>query len=181
MNNNMKEEEKELLQIDACSRIPYGLKATDGNTIYNVSLNLNTKPSVSIEGLLMPDYGIKPILYPLSSITEEIFVNGEQICPMNRIVEAFDFDGYMGLYTTWKFDEERECVEFFTWGGKVCEMSLQSFFITPEEGKYNSTQMGIRQFTQVFNVFHLCHIDYRNLIGLGLAISALVLDKNPYK
>lgn len=177
----LKEEEKELLQIDTCSRLPYGLKATDGHTMYNVSLNLNTKPSVSIEGLLMPDNEIKPILYPLSSVTKEIFVKGEKLCPMNRLIEAFDFDGYMGLYTTWKYDEIRECVEFFIWGGKVCEMSLHSFLISPEEGKYNSTQMGIRQFTQVFNVFHQCHIDYRNLIGLGLAVSALVLDNNPYK
>lgn len=124
---------------------------------------------------------IKPILYPLSSITEEIFVNGSEICPMKYLAEAFDFDGYMGLYTTWNFDEERECVEFFAWGCKVCEMSLQSFFITPEEGKHNSTQLGLRHFQQVFHVLHQCHIDYRNLIAQGLAVSALVLDNNPYK
>ena len=28
----MKEEEITLLEIDACSRLPYGFKATDGNT-----------------------------------------------------------------------------------------------------------------------------------------------------
>ena len=166
----MKEEEITLLEIDACSRLPYGFKATDGNTVYDVLLKQETVPSVSIEGL-----------YPLSSITEEIFVNGSEICPMKYLAEAFDFDGYMGLYTTWNFDEEKECVEFFAWGCKVCEMSLQSFFITPEEGKHNSTQLGLRHFQQVFHVLHQCHIDYRNLISQGLAVSALVLDNNPYK
>lgn len=100
---------------------------------------------------------------------------------MKYLAEAFDFDGYMGLYTTWNFDEGRECVEFFAWGCKVCEMSLQSFFITPEEEKHNSTQLGLRHFQQVFHVLHQCHIDYRNLIAQGLAVSALVLDNNPYK
>lgn len=177
----MMKEEITLLEIDACSRLPYGFKATDGNTVYDVLLKQETVPSVSIEGLLASEGKIKPILYPLSSITEEIFVNGSEICPMNYLVGAFDFDGYMGFYTTWKFDEERECVEFFAWGCKVCEMSLQTFFITPEEGKHNSTQLGLRHFQQVFHVLHQCHIDYRNLIAQGLAVSALVLDNNPYK
>ena len=117
----MKEEEITLLEIDACSRLPYGFKATDGNTVYDVLLKQETVPSVSIEGLLASEGKIKPILYPLSSITEEIFVNGSEICPMKYLAEAFDFDGYMGLYTTWNFDEERECVEFFAWG---CRASL---------------------------------------------------------
>lgn len=180
-NNIMKEEEITLLEIDACSRLPYGFKATDGNTIYDVLLKQETASSVSIEGLLASEGKIKPILYPLSSITEEIFVNGSEICPMKYLAEAFDFDGYMGLYTTWNFDEERGCVEFFVWGCKVCEMSLQSFFITPEEGKHNSTQLGLLHFQEVFHVLHQCHIDYRNLIAQGLAVSALVLDNNPYK
>nr|DAZ73722.1 MAG TPA: hypothetical protein [Caudoviricetes sp.] len=177
----MKEEEITLLEIDACSRLPYGFKATDGNTVYDVLLKQETVPSVSIEGLLASEGKIKPILYPLSSITEEIFVNGSEICPMNYLVGAFDFDGYMGFYTTWKFDQERECVEFFAWGCKVCEMNIQTFFITPEEGKHNSTQLGLRHFQQVFHVLNQCHIDYRNLIRQGLAVSALVLDNNPYK
>lgn len=180
-DNIMKEEEITLLEIEACSRLPYGFKATDGNTVYDVLLKQETASSVSIEGLLASEGKIKPILYPLSSITEEIFVNGSEICPMKYLAEAFDFDGYMGLYTTWNFDEERERVEFFAWGCKVCEMSLQSFFITPEEGKHNSTQLGLRHFQQVFHVLHQCHIDYRNLIAQGLAVSALVLDNSPYK
>lgn len=130
----LKEEQITLLEIDACSRLPYGFKATDGHTVYHVLLKQETAPSVSIEGLLASEGKIKPILYPLSSITEEIFVNGLEICPMKYLAEAFDFDGYMGFYTTWKFDQERECVEFFAWGCKVCEMNLQTFFITPEEG-----------------------------------------------
>lgn len=201
----LKEEEKTLLLKDISSRLPFGLKFLANEGILEMDvINLADKYKVWAykkkdkhgneigqnaktlkgercigKGFILED--IKPILYPLSSITEKIFVNGAEICPMNLLVEAFDFDGYMGLYTTWKFDEERECVEFFAWKCKVCEMSLQNFFITPEEGKYNSTQMGICHFQRVFNVLHQCHIDYRDLIRLGLATSALVLDNNPYK
>lgn len=201
----MKEEEKELLLADISARLPFRLafitkqgmiemdvinlvdqykvwaykkKDKNGNEI---GLNAETLKGQRILGKGFRLGDIKPILYPLSSITEEIFVNGSEICPMNLLSEAFDFDGYMGLYTTWKFDEERECAEFFAWGCKVCEMSLQSFFIIPEEGKYYSTRLGLRHFQQVFHVLHQCHIDYRNLIAQGLAVSALVLDNNPYK
>lgn len=201
----MKEEEKELLLADISARLPFRLafitkqgmieidvinladrykvwayKKRDKNG-NEIGLNSETLKGEICRGKGFRLGDIKPILYPLSSITEEIFVNGSEICPMNYLVGAFDFDGYMGFYTTWKFDEERECVEFFVWGCKVCEMSLQSFFITPEEGKHNSTQLGIRHFQQVFHVLHQCHIDYRNLIAQGLAVSALVLDNNPYK
>lgn len=199
------EEEKLLLLEDISARLPFGLafitkqgmiemdvinladrykvwaykkKDKHGNEI---GLNAETLKGERCRGKGFRLGDIKPILYPLSSITEEIFVNGSEICPMKYLSEAFDFDGYMGLYTTWNFDEERECVEFFAWGCKVCEMSLQSFFITPEEGKHNSTQLGLRHFQQVFHVLHQCHIDYRNLIAQGLAVSALVLDNNSYK
>lgn len=42
-------EEIILLEIDACSRLPYGFKATDGNTVYDVLLKQETVPSVSID------------------------------------------------------------------------------------------------------------------------------------
>ena len=54
-------------------------------------------------------------------------------------------------------------------------------FISLSNRKHNNTQLGLRHFQQVFHVLHQCHIDYRNLIAQGLAVSALVLDNNPYK
>ena len=83
------------------------LKPQTGIQVYDVLLKQETVQSVSIEGLLASEGKIKPILYPLSSITEEIFVNGSEICPMKYLAEAFDFDGYMGLYTTWNFDKRK--------------------------------------------------------------------------
>ena len=169
----MKEEEKLLLLEDISARLPFGLafinkqgmiemdviNLADRYKVWaykkrdkhgnEIGLNAETLKGERCLGKGFRLGDIKPILYPLSSITEEI--------------------------------EERECVEFFAWGCKVCEMSLQSLFITPEEGKHNSTQLGLRHFQQVFHVLHQCHIDYRNLIAQGLAVSALVLDNNPYK
>lgn len=130
----MKEEEKLLLLEDISARLPFGLafitkqgmiemdvinladrykvwaykkKDKHGNEI---GLNAETLKGERCRGKGFRLGDIKPILYPLSSITEEIFVNGSEICPMKYLAEAFDFDGYMGLYTTWNFDDKKAVV-----------------------------------------------------------------------
>lgn len=113
----MKEEEKLLLLEDISARLPFGLafitkqgmiemgvinladrykvwaykkKDKNGNEI---GLNAETLKGERCLGKGFRLGDIKPILYPLSSITEEIFVNGSEICPMKYLAEAFDSTG----------------------------------------------------------------------------------------
>ena len=76
----MTQEEKDLLLKDLCARLPYGVKCKskyftndtlsgiiidEGETVFNFSVNN--------EGFIIQLYisGIKPYLFPLSSMTEE--------------------------------------------------------------------------------------------------------------
>lgn len=78
----MKQEDKDLLLLDLCSRLPYGVK------VESVFINPDTKEhkSYGIEvfnatSLLMIRDGLgefKPYLFPLSSMTEE----QKYICPI---------------------------------------------------------------------------------------------------
>lgn len=78
---SMKQEEKELLLRDLCSRLPYGVKAlcteVSTNKVYEVEgvcVYHKDVPIVHLRGqglINMPIIYIKPYLFPLSSITEE--------------------------------------------------------------------------------------------------------------
>lgn len=64
----MKQEDKELLLLDLCSRLPYGVILNCGDSIGEKLTAIDEK------GLVNYDYDIdeiKPYLYPLSSMTEE--------------------------------------------------------------------------------------------------------------
>lgn len=85
----MKQEDKELLLKDLCSRLPYGVKAYIKNwskldrkyyegvyTVESVHPSLNniytSTENASVEVILgYADYVIKPYLFPMSSMTEE--------------------------------------------------------------------------------------------------------------
>ena len=81
----MTQEEKDLLLKDLCARLPYGVKVHDEveNTIFEIE-SINTYECVCPKDenyqLNIEDNGIKPYLFPLSSMTNEhkkdIFRNG---------------------------------------------------------------------------------------------------------
>ena len=100
----MTQNEKDLLFKDLCARIPYRVKVQTGETPYK-----------TLDGMTLPDYfveistfqfssidwlGVKPYLFPLSSMTEE---QCEEL--RNLIYEHFTLD-----------DEFNEGIRFKTYG-----------------------------------------------------------------
>ena len=68
----MMQNEKKLLLIDLCSRLPYGVKGIEANSICLLNTSVHFKSSLikNIEYKIV-HLGFKPYLFPLSSMTEE--------------------------------------------------------------------------------------------------------------
>lgn len=82
----MTNEEKELLLKDLCSRLPYGVITK--NFRNNVDVPAHMLPHVNGIKLLIAEYGLKPYLRPMSSMTER---EKEEFC--NIINEECGCDG----------------------------------------------------------------------------------------
>ena len=66
----MEQEDKELLLRDLCARLPYGVKVKTNN-INILKLGTHTRVGEYITDVIEP---CKPYLFPMSSMTEEQFV-----------------------------------------------------------------------------------------------------------
>ncbi len=64
----MTEEEKKLLLIDLCARLPHGVKVKNVKNNFDIS---NFNHNVEEIKILIEEYDIKPYLRPMSSMTEE--------------------------------------------------------------------------------------------------------------
>ena len=64
----MTPEEKQLLLKDLCARLPYGIKVK--NVKNNFDINNFNHNAEEIK-FLIEEYGIKPYLHPISSMTDE--------------------------------------------------------------------------------------------------------------
>lgn len=177
----MTKEERNLLIKDVCHRLPYGLKAADEKTIYNVVMNIQTIdfPQVNLDGLLMQDYGIRPVLFPLTALTQEIAFKGETFIPLQRLGD---------------FERGRIDVQNGTVRSPIREegsFSIASFGTTDEAINYKTTGCFFAEILdglytayhqyQMFDEMDRYMIDYRGLIDKGLAVSVFSLDVNPYK
>ena len=67
----MKQEDKELLLKDLCSRLPYGVKGIEANTICLLNTSAHFKSLIKNIEYKIEHLGFKPYLFPLSSMTEE--------------------------------------------------------------------------------------------------------------
>lgn len=176
------------LWAELSARLPYKMKFQSPNGIQEMSFFDISKPCKvlvanrdyqSEPGFNIHD--IKPILFPLSDITKIIEFGGNKVNLMKELACIFDFDGYQGYYTSWKFDENKGNVVFSIWGGEICRMNLKSFMVTNIKNVQDSTNLGLIHFDQVFSLFHRYHIDYHGLIDKGQAMSVHELRTNPYK
>lgn len=102
----MKQEYKELLLVDLCARLPYGVKVfyeyvddLNGKT-YGYSLTLNTW---CIDQLEANKAVIKPYLRPISSMTEEEKREYRKVCELDtKILENHPMNGepFPALYNS---------------------------------------------------------------------------------
>ena len=155
----MKQEEKDLLLQDLCSRQPYGVKAYVKNwsklerrwiegiyTVKSVYPSLNNvflcseKASVEVY-LSSNDYEIKPYLLPLSSMTDELW------------------------------DKEFS-------GCGITEFTRDSFKYGCETLEFNNNNPSLLSIVRFTNLLIKNHFDIYGLIPMGLAIDAT--DKNIY-
>lgn len=85
---------------DICGYVPYGLKYLyEGNTIGDVRIQ---DYKTTIDSLLCLNFIIKPILRPMSDITEEITHEGERFVPIDVLNDRerfIEFDTAGLLYT----------------------------------------------------------------------------------
>lgn len=183
---------------DIVGYLPYGLKCKDtmGNKIVLVDERCDLSPFLlsffgeifgTVEHCCVSPYQtvkddkIKPILFPMSCLVQEITINGETLVPIVELgklcgynkLEKVEEDGiitygwdvcngddYSGYTLGWC--EIDKCLA--VWGEKI---EGKPFYIT------NTT-------LSVYDKLNEWHFDYRGLIDKGLAVSALEFD-NPYK
>ena len=89
----MTQEDKELLLRDLCARLPYGIKASyygveEERETWDVIEGITLDGYVDIGQYSLPIEGIKPYLFPLSSMTEE--QKSQYNFYLTRIVFAYD-------------------------------------------------------------------------------------------
>ena len=97
----MKEEDKQLLLVDLCSRLPYGVnvKTTGDNESYTL-LSINTNKNFALIGLNFSDVyatskikidEVKPYLRPMSSMTKEEWDDYHKVGEMpHNIIDWFN-------------------------------------------------------------------------------------------
>ena len=145
----MKQEDRELLFIDLCGRVPYKVRMFEIEPINNIQSNL-TLQSISNKASVIcitPSGGaigssidaFKPYLFPLSSMTEE------------QKIECFKG-------TDIELDEHNEIWSTFP-------ISNSDIVLT-----------NLNNWLKVINWLNKNHFDYRGLIEKGLAIDATNLN-----
>lgn len=154
----MTQQDKELLIKDLCARLPYGVKSQ------NSWIDVNGNEHLDIDKIkwIEEDYirtdrerkycslkRIKPILFPLKAINQEIEVNGHAI----QVRKFIEIDSVF-----------------------PCRITELGEIVTR-----NTDYLFPSAYSLLIDTFHRYHIDYRNLIGQGLAISVFDLPENPYK
>jgi hypothetical protein len=190
------------------SNLPYGLKAADkhGNVkevcMYQVPFQsgLSNPESVSLVGLnllLEPEkYRVdtmRPILRPLSQLTEKISHNGEEFVPLVRLYEMavtniytfvpeyeIELIGYeeptFGIVTRDIDDRKRNGFTLnvpYEFGFRF------EFDLSLDNEQASSSGSTLNQY-ELFQKLHEWHFDVSNLIGNDLAY-AVTEELNPYK
>lgn len=153
----MTQQDKDLLIKDLCARLPYGVRGTDYYFDEPYS-------SEVVTGFIEEDGDYK-VHYADENY---IFIKDFKLIlfPLSVIYQKIEVNG------------KEMCV------AKIIYEHLPHTIIINE----NISWLGacipnytINQMETLFSIFHRYHIDYRDLIGKGLAISVFDLPENPYK
>lgn len=153
----MTQQDKQLLITDLCARLPYGVKGID--TRYDKQGSFHAITGLSY----IPVFG-----YSIN------FDSGD-----NSYLEHNSFKPI--LFPLSAINQEIEVN-----GEKVCvRRNIEDIQLAIDEtGDLDMTDIWFinpNEYIRVSDTLHRYHIDYRNLIGKGLAISVFDLPENPYK
>ncbi len=154
---------RELTLIDIVGYLPYGLYCWYGE-------NIKAALMVGITDYQIPifEVGRKPILRPMSDlyveITERGYNDGKPFVPLVEFAKVrYPYLTSRRFITDTKYVE---CAENDSsgWGKwKMYELELESMSVDE------------------LDLLHRLHLDYRDLIGVGLAVSVHDLPTNPYE
>lgn len=158
----MTTEQKELLIKDLCARLPYGVKVMtsdiDRGNIHKFNGGIYTLDSIDARGFI------------------EVFEEDMGLVSVDEIKPIFF--PLSVIYRDIEINKVRICVSSY-----INDSVLSSgIFLNPIYADIESWgNISLEEYSSILDTFHRYHIDYRNLIGQGLAISVFDLPENPYK
>lgn len=171
--------DEELLKIDICSRLPYGLKIRYSGSTYDCNIDPSklNKGDVFDIWLALTKLA-KPILFPTSCLTEEIRFRGEKIVPIEIIGKIYaprgTFENGVFGWDEYVCDDYQDY--YLHWNDPLGE-----FFLSRDEDPNNYFLGRSVLTTDMIDALNRLMIDYRGLIDKGLAVSVLDFKKNPYE
>lgn len=167
------------MKVDVCSRILYGVKAISMYSSSEGEEVVGLYPSGEFflgDNRKIVHSSIKPILFPISCLIEQIQFRGEKIIPLVEMGKAAGFRGqptvylaYGSVYTALYEDGIEFCYH-----AEECSLSADRNKI-PRRESFPCNEV------EIVDWLNSHMIDYRGLIEKGLAKSVFDLKKNPYE
>lgn len=172
---------------DIAKYISYGLKGmypfTGGNVIVDISFK-------NIENVIDEGY-IKPILLPISCLTQEITFRGEKIVPLVELYNLSKGNAtplhykYMDVFSSNMIciDQGGQRLIYFQMHEVENDVRLHKGWAfkcySTDLRNDNKIQLEVNNQNLLFELLNEMLIDYTGLIDAGLAVSAFDID-NPY-
>ena len=168
----MTQEDKELLLIDLCARLPYGLK---GKCEIDASYDTSFDTKFQIHKFDSVLDGIKDDLLFVTPLIED---KDEQEYANEEVadgIDILDFKPYLRPMYSMTEEESAELSNIISeWFDK------ELFYLTEEPFlEYSLSRLKYSINPLLFDWFNANHFDYRGLIPKGLAI-AVTEEDNPY-
>lgn len=137
----MNQKEKQLLLIDLCARLPYGVRCTYPNDIGLhipiTEINVHDDGLIGIHGTIYNLYEIKPYLRPMKSMTEE---EKENILQTLNIHGDIDTEGNLLLGAECNILTLKVCKKYLGELNKrmfdVCHLIEKGLALEAPEGMY---------------------------------------------
>ena len=139
---------------DICGYLPYGLMQKHYNDVCSFTIATQSCMGKDVFHEMPIRFG-KPILRPMSDLTEEITHRGEKFVPMVELGECANV--------------EVEVADFEFKRDKVVDVLFHNIL------------SGERSSIIIFDKLNEWMFDYRGLISAGLAIDVNTLPENPYE
>lgn len=163
----MNQQDKDLLIKDLCARLPYGVKIQSEISVCNFGFKYVSKVCGMFDDLVIHESTtIRPQNTPAFTVSQCVVEECKTILfPLSAIKQEIEVNG------------KKICVNDFILDNTGFQVSETHLYCPMSI--YRSLEIDEMDF--ILDTFHRYHIDYRNLIDNGLAISVYDLPENPYK